>query len=185
VGVRPAPPIYMALLVPHSNLKSQCTRKTYYLPSIRERNHALADGVDKPSKQNRLKLRTTRQHLKSEKRRAKQEWQRELAEECSGADFTLSPKKAWAIAIEIAQGYTGHFRKVPQQFENDSGDITSKDKDNVDATHAHFQSVLDRSDITMDETVLDEIDPLPIDDDTLLNIKAPPTTSKLKMPSTK
>jgi hypothetical protein len=41
---------------------------------MKEMNQAQVDGIAKPFTQNRLKLRTARRHLKSEKRRAKREW---------------------------------------------------------------------------------------------------------------
>jgi hypothetical protein len=46
---------------------------------------------------------------------------------------------------------------------------------NADATQAHFQSVFYRGDNQVDKTVLDDIDPLNIDDATFQNTKSPPT----------
>jgi hypothetical protein len=42
--------------------------------AMKESNQAQVDGIAKPLTQNRLKLRTARRHLKSEKRKAKREW---------------------------------------------------------------------------------------------------------------
>jgi hypothetical protein len=146
------------------------------LPAISERNIAQANVIAQLTKPNRLKLRTARCHLKSEKQRAKREWQRELAEECSNTVFSIFPKKTWELAREIEKGYPGHHKKLmPQQFTNAVSDISTPDTENADAPHAHFQSAFDRSHATVDETVLDEIDPLSIDDETLSNINPPPT----------
>jgi hypothetical protein len=121
-----------------------------------------------------------------EKWRAKREWQRELSKECSATNFAISPKKAWTIAREIAQGYSCHFKKViPQQLKNARSEAATTNKENADATQAYFKSVFDRSNIQVDETVLDDIAPLDIEYDTLQNSKPPPPAKKLKMPSIK
>jgi hypothetical protein len=70
-----------------------------------------------------------RHHLKSEKQRANREWQRELAEESSNADLSISRQKSWETEREIEKGYLGHHKKViPQQFANTAGDISTSDK---------------------------------------------------------
>jgi hypothetical protein len=93
----------------------------------------------------------------------------------------------WEIAREIEKVYSGHHKKViPQQFSSAASDISTSDKENANATHAHFQSVFDRSDVTFDETILDEIDPLSIDDEIISNITLPPPPKrKFKIPSIK
>jgi hypothetical protein len=103
-----------------------------------------------------------------------------LRDECTSTDLSISPKKMWERTREIEKGYSGHHKNViPQHFANAAGEISSLDKENADATHAHFQSIFDRSDATVDETILDDIDTLSIDDVTLSDIKNTPTNKEV------
>lgn len=104
-----------------------------------------------------------------------------MGDECTSTDLSISPKKVWERTREIEKGYSGHHKNViPQHFANAAGEISSSDKENADATHAHFQSIFDTSDATVDETILDDIGTLSIDDVTLSNIKNPPTNKEVE-----
>jgi hypothetical protein len=92
-------------------------------------------------------------------------WQNKLARKCK-EDFTMDPKEAWNVCREIEKGFTGHLPKItpPQFFKPDRLNATADDK-NADILKNHFQAVFDRRDVTADETSIDEIDELDIDED--------------------
>jgi hypothetical protein len=68
---------------------------------------------------------------------------------------------------------------VPQQFTNDDGTNAVSDKDNADISSAHYHKLSDRSDITPDPTVLDELSSLYIDDNTKDALSQPPSDEEV------
>jgi hypothetical protein len=79
---------------------------------IQARNNALFRYISTKKSAQKKILQDTRPHLKRAKRRAKREWQKDLADKCNLYDFTNDPKQAWQICKDVQQGYTGHLPKI-------------------------------------------------------------------------
>jgi hypothetical protein len=87
----------------------------------------------------------------------------------------------WDTAKEIKKIFTRHFKKiVPQRYAKEYGTETNTDSQAAKAMQAHFQTVFDRSDVRVDNSVLDDIDPLDIYYDVSEAFASPPSDDETR-----
>jgi hypothetical protein len=136
------------------------------LKHIEERNDAQYELTKKTTKKNCEKLQRRSKAPKRENRKAKRKCQNKLARKYKDEDFAMVPEEEWKVCREIEKVFSGHLPNMtlPQFAKPDWMDTTS-DGENADILKKHFQAVFGRKGAMTDETVIDDIVELDIEED--------------------
>jgi hypothetical protein len=81
----------------------------------------------------------------------------------------------------MQQGFSGHLPDiVEKQFINQNGEQASSDEENANTIHLHFSIIFDRSKVPVDPIVLDEIEPLPMDEEMWTGLESFPDKDEIR-----
>jgi hypothetical protein len=134
------------------------------LDAIGMRDTATIMHMRNPDPDTKAKLATARKHVKRVVKEAKNRWLQTKLEEIE--NYKDQPRNHWRAAREINAGFGGHHtKKTTIKMMKPDGTLASNQEESAKVFKDHFEkNVFNRNEeSSYDDTIFDEIDPVPCD----------------------